>query len=226
MSEQSSAIAIASVERTHRAVFVALLVLATLVGVGVCILFVDTPIARAMPGWIDGNAVIAVLERIAYHMGEWTLAPVLLGVALIVAGRRWWYFLFTFTFAYLVQAGSVEAIKWLSGRPRPREMGGATMFYGPRVHEHSFPSGHAAFAFMFATMLSAWWPRGKVLWYSLAIYVSLSRMVANAHFLSDIIMGGLIGVLSALLILWRWPPPARAQEPASAEPGASDLTPQ
>ena len=70
---------------------------------------------------------------------------------------------------------------------------------------------------MFAAMLSAWWPRGKVLWYSLAIYVSLSRMVANAHFLSDIIMGGLIGVLSALLILWRWPPPRRAEEPVAQE---------
>ena len=132
MSEQSSAIAIASGERTQRTVFVAVLVLATLGAIGACVLFVDTPLARAMPGWIDGNAAIAVLERIAYHMGEWTLAPVLLGIALIVPGRRWWYFLFTFTDDYLVRGAS--RIKWLMAAPDPSWA--ATIFCGPGVHEH------------------------------------------------------------------------------------------
>lgn len=213
MSEQASTVVVEPVRSPQHARLAVLGVLATLVVIGICILFVDTPLAQSMPRWVEHHPTIAVLERIAFRMGEWTLAPVLLAAVLIVAHRHWLRFLGTFALAYLVRTGGVELLKWATGRPRPRQMDGLTVFYGPSDKYHSFPSGHAAFAFMFAAMLSAWWPRWKVLWYGLAVYVSLSRMVVDAHFLSDIVMGGLIGVLSATLILRRWPPPTRAQAP-------------
>lgn len=190
----------------------ALLVLATLAVIGFCILFLDTPIARAMPGWLHTNRFVCVLEGIAFELGDWTLAPIALLVALLAAGLYWRRFLLSFVLAYLVRTGGVETLKWLTGRPRPRQMDGLTVFYGPSDKYHAFPSGHAAFAFMFATLLAAWWPRWRVLWYGLACYVAAARMVADAHFLSDVMMGGLIGVLSAILILRRWPPPARGEE--------------
>lgn len=226
MSEQIDTIVTEPVRPRARPGVTWLVVLATLVVIGVCILFFDTRIAQAMPRWVDHHPTVATLERIAFHMGDWTLAPVLLGVVLVIAGRRWLCFLSAFVLAYLVRTGGVELLKWGTGRPRPRQMDGLTVFYGPSAKYHAFPSGHAAFAFMFATMLSAWWPRWRVLWYGLATYVSLSRMISDAHFLSDIIMGGLIGVLSALLILRRWPPPTREEEPADAGHAATDSMPQ
>lgn len=212
MSEQIDTIVTEPVRPRARPGVTWLVVLATLVVIGVCILFFDTRIAQAMPRWVDHHPTVATLGRIAFHMGDWTLAPAVLAIVLILAGERWRRFLLSFVYAYLVRTVGVEALKWLTGRPRPRQMDGATIFYGPSDKFHAFPSGHAAFAFMFATLLSAYWPRWRVLWYALAVYVSLSRMVVDAHFLSDIIMGGLIGVLAAVWMLRRWPPQAVSGE--------------
>jgi len=212
MSEQTPSATIEAPERAGRS-RLALLVVATLVLVALSILFLDTPIARAMPEWLNTSETVEVLETLAYHLGDWTLAPAVLAIVLILAGERWRRFLLSFVVAYAVRTVGVESLKWLTGRPRPRQMDGATTFYGPSAKFHAFPSGHAAFAFMFATLLSAYWPRWRVLWYVLAVYVSLSRMVSDAHFLSDIIMGGLIGVLAAVWMLRRWPP----QPPADQE---------
>lgn len=220
MSEQMPTATIAAPERARRS-RLALLVVATLVVVALSILFLDTPIARAKPDWLNTSATVEVLETLAYHLGDWTLAPAVLAIVLIAAGTRWRRFLLSFVAAYAVRTAAVELLKWLTGRARPRQMDGLTVFHGPSAHYHSFPSGHAAFAFMFATILAAYWPRWRVLWYGLATWVALSRLIADAHFLSDIIMAALVGVLSAMLILRRWPPqPARSADAEEQGRGA------
>lgn len=59
----------------------------------------------------------------------------------------------------------------------------------------SFPSSHAAFSFAFAALLGR--TRSLLL---LATSLSLLRVLANKHFLSDVVVGGLIGFELALLI--------------------------
>lgn len=68
---------------------------------------------------------------------------------------------------------------------------------------HSFPSGHTATAFMTATMLSKeygdrspWYSIGA---YSVATATGLSRMANNKHWLSDVLVGAGIGILSTEL---------------------------
>jgi undecaprenyl-diphosphatase len=57
-----------------------------------------------------------------------------------------------------------------------------------------FPSGHAATAFATAAALVAWTPgRRRALIFAAASGVAASRIVLNAHFLSDVLGGAVIG---------------------------------
>ena len=99
-----------------------------------------------------------------------------------------------------------SAIKYVAGRERPREMheavadwtgpGGAFGADGNGGGHASFPSGHATGIWAAATVLAYQYPAYHVvptLAYGSAVAISYSRMVMNAHFLSDVVVGGLIG---------------------------------
>jgi membrane-associated phospholipid phosphatase len=58
---------------------------------------------------------------------------------------------------------------------------------------HSFPSGHAATAFALAAALSRAAPARRRVWLAVAAGVGASRVVLNAHFVSDALAGGLLG---------------------------------
>lgn len=58
---------------------------------------------------------------------------------------------------------------------------------------HAFPSGHATAAFAVAAALTAIAPAGRRVWLLVAACVAVSRVVLNAHFLSDVFAGSLMG---------------------------------
>ena len=61
----------------------------------------------------------------------------------------------------------------------------------------AFPSGHASVTFASATVLERQfgWKAG-VPAYALASYVAVSRLQANRHFLSDVVFGAAVGIVS------------------------------
>ena len=62
---------------------------------------------------------------------------------------------------------------------------------------NSFPSGHAADTFAFATALERhlnW--RYSIIGYTLASYVAISRLPANRHWLSDAVFGSAVGIVA------------------------------
>jgi membrane-associated phospholipid phosphatase len=64
---------------------------------------------------------------------------------------------------------------------------------------HSFPSGHAATSFAFASVVAHRYPHNvwvKVGAYGLAAGVSFARIGGKKHFASDILVGGTIGYLT------------------------------
>ena len=68
-------------------------------------------------------------------------------------------------------------------------------------NRHSFPSGHSATAFMTATMLHKEYGMTRSPWYSIGAYTAatltgLSRQMNNKHWLSDVLVGAGIGILS------------------------------
>lgn len=98
--------------------------------------------------------------------------------------------------AILILAVIILAIKFLVRRRRPKGEWGE--FYR-KNDPHSFPSGHAARAFLIALIAfiygPIWLGIALLIW---AILVSLARVMMGVHYLSDVIVGMLLG------LLWGW----------------------
>ena len=102
-----------------------------------------------------------------------------------------------------VQIG--KRLVWVDS-PRPsvflNEISEAHFVKGVHLHTtHSFPSGHTAgaFALFFALVLFVKNPIWKLLFLLMAFLVGYSRMYLSQHFLIDVTVGGLLGILSAVL---------------------------
>src|SRR5262245_14509763 len=61
----------------------------------------------------------------------------------------------------------------------------------------SFPSGHSSVTFATATVLQQFGWKVGVPAYALASYVAAQRVEANRHYLSDVIFGAALGIVSA-----------------------------
>jgi membrane-associated phospholipid phosphatase len=113
-------------------------------------------------------------------------------------------------------AGAVaDMIKLLVVRVRPRYLavglshGDALSGWLPLTsagsHGQSFPSGHTAAAMGLAFALSALYPRGKWLFFTLAVFTACQRLDEGSHFPSDVLFGAALGALGAALCLYRGP---------------------
>lgn len=69
----------------------------------------------------------------------------------------------------------------------------------------SLPSSHAAVAFGGAAMLAVLFPRARWVGWVLAAGCALSRLMAHAHFASDVVLGAFIGWVVAWVLARRWP---------------------
>ena len=95
-------------------------------------------------------------------------------------------------FSVVAMTAVIRGTKYIVGRKRPNGW-----------DYKSFPSGHTATAFMTATMLykeygwrSPWW---SIAGYTVAAFTGVSRILNNVHWMSDVAVGGAIGVGSVHL---------------------------
>ncbi len=64
----------------------------------------------------------------------------------------------------------------------------------------SMPSSHTAFAAAFASFLATLYPRVKWLMLALAAIVAFGRLIFDAHYPTDVIVGGIIGWSAATIV--------------------------
>ena len=123
---------------------------------------------------------------------QYAPAAVLLGMksAGVESRSSWGRMLTSDAFSAALMAGMVNSLKFTTKVRRP-----------DGTDRHSYPSGHTATAFMTATMLTKEYGH-KNPWigigaYGVASATGLMRMANNKHWLSDVLTGAGIGILSA-----------------------------
>lgn len=140
------------------------------------------------------NDYMPQFNRHADDYMQYAPAAVMLGMkAMGVESRSsWGRMIVSDAFSAMIMGGVVNTLKTTTKVMRP-----------DGSNRHSFPSGHTATAFMTATMLtkeyghnSPWIGIGA---YSVASATGLMRMANNKHWLSDVMMGAGIGILSTEL---------------------------
>ncbi len=98
-----------------------------------------------------------------------------------------------------VLAALVMSLKFIIRRRRPEGEWGSIY---RNTDPHSFPSGHAARAFMIAVMAAGLGPSwiAVILWIW-APLVSLARVAMGVHYVSDIMAGFIVGIVMGLIMI-------------------------
>ena len=141
----------------------------------------------AMAFWLEGRARDPARARAAW----------LLAIAPAVAGLL------------------AELLKLLIRRERPNLHDGEYVYrsFMERPfdsHDLGFPSSHATVAFGGATIVARQYPRAAWVAYLLASGCAITRVIVQAHFLSDVIGGALVGWAVATILARRFPRGKRA----------------
>ncbi len=200
--------------KRRRTAIILTAVLATL-AIPLLMLFADRPVALAMetlPGWFRNLA--GDITWLGKSL-SWLLLSAALGVfwtwrahraergGSLRASRRRRATAAAYLFSAVAVSGILaNLIKLLVGRARPN----------PFLHEgiygfhpwhldadlRGFPSGHATTVFALAFAFTMIQPRWRFPAFAFAIVIAATRVVINAHFLSDIVGGMVVALLTAV----------------------------
>lgn len=144
---------------------------------------------------------IAFLSRQISRMGDGPLYALIgLGLWLFepVSGKQFFY---TGLVAYALELPLYWILKNSIKRDRPcHKMTGFEALIEPS-DKFSFPSGHTAAAFVFATVLTSFYPMLLIPAYLLASLVGLSRVLLGVHYPTDILAGMVVGLTCSFTAL-------------------------
>ena len=160
--------------------------------------------------WIseNQNAGLRSFMRGVSRFGDWP-AHIALGFVLLVLAywrrsKKWMRIAAAMIVACALAGAVARVVKISTGRARPSVQTEAA-WNGPnfRARYNAFPSGHtAASTAFFATLVLACWRIGAP-FLVIPLLIAFSRMYVAAHYLSDVVCGAMIGLLTACLVA-RW----------------------
>ena len=170
------------------------------------------PIMDQLMSWItySGNTsfiffyliVVSVMIGIIYRLKHIRFTP---GNHLSPLKKAMRFMLYS-SMIYGATSGVCQILKETTQRPRPYEIHQVRMTVALKKttageEKESFPSGHAAGAFMMITIIGRRFGKKWIVLYSWAVLVALSRVYIGAHYPIDVIVGGFLGWLMANLII-------------------------
>lgn len=151
------------------------------------------------------DALVRIARGFSYW-GDFFPGTVAVSAAIALTGaarrsRKWVRAGFACVIAATIASLAVNAVKVAAGRPRPwAEM--ADGFYGPRRETafRSFPSGHSATSMATAGALAGAFPAAAVPAFACAAGVMWSRLYLHQHYPSDVVAGGMLGLVLGLAL--------------------------
>lgn len=167
---------------------------------------VDHPTLNIVHDFTD--PMVDRIGDIGNELGEGlTLVLLSLGIGAIGYWRnadRWKQACFYTLLAHGISGLLTQILKHSLSRPRPRIMDTTPWDIRPTLESglDSFPSGHTSGSFSVATVLAFYFPNGRVLWFGLASFIALCRVIKGSHFPTDILGGLLLGVGSGLVLVY------------------------
>lgn len=143
--------------------------------------------------------LVRTLAAVLAHSGDSWLWLALLFVIWLLGDAYWKHIALVMSVAILATAALVMLTKFTIRRQRPEGEWGQMY---RKTDPHSFPSGHAARAFLLAVLAVglglAWFGVLIAVW---APLVALSRVAMGLHYVSDILAGVLVGVVAGIVVL-------------------------
>lgn len=182
---------------------------------GLAALAIDRRAAHFIYDHVDARTH-RILDSITHYAkaGHWLAAAIL---ALVVAALARHFgargadmpLLINYSLAFIASltlgSAVLHVIKLVIGRRRPRDdmemglYGFMPLAFNPDYN--SFPSGHALTICCVAVIFTCVWPMLWPLWFSIAAILAITRALLTAHFISDVMIGAGIGLISAREVL-------------------------
>lgn len=104
-----------------------------------------------------------------------------------------WNISISLAFSHLL----IHCIKKIVNRPRPNISLSKVNTFDISLYDYSFPSGHTTAAFSIAASISLIFPQLGIYPFVLAGLVGMSRIYLGVHYPTDVLIGALIGTVSA-----------------------------
>lgn len=118
-----------------------------------------------------------------------------IGITLLLFGGEYRFAAFgAAVTAEAVTVGLFRAIKNASKRKRPCQLEAHCWANVLPPDQFSFPSGHAMSAFAIAVPLCIFYPQMQAALIALSLSIAVSRVILGMHFVSDVVVGSLLGV--------------------------------
>jgi len=133
----------------------------------------------------------------ASRLGNWSGWALVLLLMLGMLGRRAVMPIVWMLLTAAIGIGLYWSIKHLAARPRPGANCRGLRLSEPPLDRFSFPSGHALHAVNFTLQILYFAPRLGWIAIPLALLIMASRLVLGLHYLSDVVIGAVLGALLA-----------------------------
>lgn len=136
--------------------------------------------------------------RLASHLGDWPAWVVLIAAQPLLQPEKGWQYLLQYSLTALLAIGVYRLLKTRLCRERPFiTFVGNVSRQAPARDRYSFPSGHTMHAVMFLVLTASHLPWLAPWLVPLVALIALSRVGLGLHYASDVLAGGLIGLLFA-----------------------------
>jgi undecaprenyl-diphosphatase len=161
----------------------------------------DMRLMRRVNRW-RAPRLIRIFMLLMSRLGDGLLWYALALLVLVFGGQRGIHAFITGAAASLMAIALFRQIKPLSRRRRPCHIEPHCWAIVTPPDQFSFPSGHAMTSFAIAISLGHFYPDFQHLLLLSAMSVAISRIVLGMHFLTDVMVGSLIGIGLGFLSVW------------------------